>query len=320
MESEHKKLSDTITGVHEHLKRSLFFTKDANKVWQNHIEDENLRKTYSSAMLKLATEIWSGKECRIEWTYNTCREYFYNGGLQKSLSREMKLKQISSQTNKEWCLGNLTSNDYENMKCKLKLLDVGSCYNPFAKFEEFSCVAIDLTPGTEDVVQCDFLSIDILPQTNYAVPLSTTLTFHEKSFDIVVFSLVLTYLPATEQRTVFCFKAWQLLKLHGLLIIISPDSKSLHHNIPMVKSWKQALENIGFVRVKYDKLSHLQCMAFRKCRTHSEFDVASCVSLAHLLYTPQDNKIYEEDVCDDVGDREDDDFVCKQFSELPFVS
>lgn len=168
------------------------------------------------------------------------------------------------------------------------------------------------------MLQCDFLSIDILPKSIDEVPFNTDLNFHAESFDIVVFSLVLTYLPATEQRAVFCFKAWQLLKLQGLLIIISPDSKSLHHNITMVKSWKQALENIGFVRVKYDKLSHLQCMAFRKCRTHSEVDVESCVSLAHLLYTAQDNKIYEEDF-GGVKEREDDDCVCRQFSELPFV-
>lgn len=31
----------------------------------------------------------------------------------------------------------------------IRLLDVGSCYNPFAEFEGFRPVAIDLTPAVE---------------------------------------------------------------------------------------------------------------------------------------------------------------------------
>lgn len=170
------------------------------------------------------------------------------------------------------------------------------------------------------MLQCDFLSIDIHKKSSDRIPTDSKVILYEESFDIVVFSMVLEYLPATEQRAVFCFKAWQLLRLNGLLILISPDSKSLHHNAPMMKSWKTALESIGFFRVKYDKLKHLHCMAFRRCSMLSHVNITNCVSLAHLLYTPQDFKTYEDDFV--VVDRndEDDHSICRQFLELPFVN
>lgn len=36
---------------------------------------------------------------------------------------------------------------------KIRLLDVGSCFNPFLKFEEFLTVGIDIVPAVE---VCDF--------------------------------------------------------------------------------------------------------------------------------------------------------------------
>lgn len=50
----------------------LYVASDPDKVWNEHIKDYELRKRYSQCMLKLATEIWKGKESRIEWTYQTC--------------------------------------------------------------------------------------------------------------------------------------------------------------------------------------------------------------------------------------------------------
>lgn len=34
-------------------------------------------------------------------------------------------------------------------KPTLKLLDVGSCYNPFAAFDQFEVVAVDIAPAVE---------------------------------------------------------------------------------------------------------------------------------------------------------------------------
>ena len=39
---------------------------------------------------------------------------------------------------------------------------------------------------------------------------------------------------------------------------------SQHRNAPMIRSWRTALEALGFSRWRYVKLEHLHCMAFRK--------------------------------------------------------
>lgn len=37
---------------------------------------------------------------------------------------------------------------------KIRLLDVGSCFNPFLKFEEFLTVGIDIVPAVEVCNTC----------------------------------------------------------------------------------------------------------------------------------------------------------------------
>ena len=58
-----------------------------------------------------------------------------------------------------------------------------------------------------------------------------------------------------------------LLKVNGLLLVITPDSKHQNRNVPMMKRWKVAIESIGFVRWRYVKHNHAHCMAFRKLLT-----------------------------------------------------
>ncbi|GFX01740.1 s-adenosylmethionine sensor upstream of mTORC1 [Trichonephila clavipes] len=334
--SEHGSLVNTIQEVHDKLRKSLQISNDPNKVWEEHVkEEEDLRNKYAKAMLELATKVWDGKECRIEWSYKTCIDYFFCGGMERFLTREEKIRELESlspssrkkrikelevlKEKKITGFSNtaiLIKKQYLIINEKLKLLDIGSCFNPFSKFPEFSCTALDLTPATEDVLQCDFLHLKV--QKTIDDENISKINFYEESFDVVVMSLVLEYLPASEQRAAFCFKAWQLLKQYGLCIIITPDSKSVHCNAPMIKSWKVALEKIGFKRVKYDKLTHLQCMAFAKVCRFSEIDITTCKSVADLLYIRQDFKSYDEDLppTDDRSEEENQN-ICDQFLELP---
>lgn len=149
----------------------------------------------------------------------------------------------------------------------MRLLDVGSCYNPFSAYTDINAVAIDLTPATEDVMECDFLKLNVTPggAENLAGSLETPLkALRESSFQAVVFCLVLEYLPSCTQRWSFCRKAALLLKPNGLLFIVTPDSKHQQRNAAMIASWRKALEHIGLLRVRYEKRQHLHCMAFRK--------------------------------------------------------
>ena len=108
-----------------------------------------------------------------------------------------------------------------------------------------------------------------LPLAPLPLPLQThsrpTLTaLQAESFDVVVFSLLLSFLPLPLHRLDFCCKAHHLLVLHGVLLVITPDSSHQNKHAAMMKEWKTSIEAIGFHRWKYYKDAHLHCMAFRK--------------------------------------------------------
>ena len=151
-------------------------------------------------------------------------------------------------------------------------------------------------------------------------------TLPEKTFDVVAFCLLLSYLPATEQRWTSCVKAHQLLKDNGLLIIITPDSSHQNKNMQMIKSWRTAIESIGFLRWKYHKDSHTHCMAFRKkiaCTgSDSEKHEKARISMHEMMYIHQDLDENVE-VTNDDSKHEDDEVtsisLAEGFDELPFA-
>lgn len=96
----------------------------------------------------------------------------------------------------------------------------------------------------------------------------------KESFDVVVFCLLLEYIPSPKQRFICCKKAYDLLRLNGLLCIVTPDSKHQNANVHLYKLWKITLGFLGFSRVKYEKLTHFHGMIFRKglCKRAWELD------------------------------------------------
>lgn len=172
---------------------------------------------------------------------------------------------------------------------KIRLLDVGSCYNPFKQFPEFDSIGIDLCPANESVLQCDFLSLSVEPSSKGEVLASPLKLLPAQSFHVCVFSLLLEYLPAHGQRWQCCLTAHALLPRNGLLIVLTPDSNHVNKNAPMMKSWKQAIEAIGFRRWRYEKQTHIHCMAFRKITDSlSPLTPEDTVRLSAMLYIPQD--------------------------------
>ena len=162
----------------------------------------------------------------------------------------------------------------------------------------------------QSVLECDFLSVDITSGLNSSDYNRTEMSgrgcnqLFGDSYDVVVFSLLLSYLPSTEQRLKCCVNAHRVLNLHGLLLVITPDSSHQNRHASFMVEWKHCIEAAGFHRCmlmllfeflldpltyrwKYDKLSHLHCMAFRKVKpTRQDY---SDVMLHHLsLAIPQD--------------------------------
>lgn len=111
------------------------------------------------------------------------------------------------------------------------------------------------------------------------------LTFQEQSFDLVVFCLLLSYFPHPAQRLRCCFNAHKILRTHGLLLVVTPDSSHQNKHAPLMKQWKSGIEGLGFSRWKYSKEEHLHCMAFRKVTNVT----SPCKEDDSQLLIPQDS-------------------------------
>lgn len=233
-------------------------------------------------MQKLAVKCWADNNldfrnrtyCRMEWIKAQCKEYFLNGGREKYDKREADI-------NAKMVLSSAELSDeggtYENnSSCvehglqdfseqRISVLDVGSCYNPLSVDDAFNVTAIDLIPTLEEVFQCDFLNVTIGREKILSRDTREIRQLPTDSFDSVVFSLLLEYLPCPEQRYVCCRNAYDVLKSGGILIIVSPDSKHVGANAKLMRSWRYVLSRMGFMRIKYEKLHHIHCMVFRKC-------------------------------------------------------
>lgn len=278
---EHLKLSSEIKNLHKTLRVK---TKKfgAKKAWQDHLLAKQKLKSYAAAMKELAINHWepndrqattsnknNEKQCqqrsRILWTVNYCTEYF----LKCDVIAKLQQRELRILAELEMEVGELQKSLFSgSQNKKIKLLDVGSCYNPFAAYSELDVTAVDIAPATDSVYECDFLNVEIV-EGNEMIFIENEKKKIEKlpksQFDVIVFSLLLEYFPTSEQRIKCCEKAYDLLRTEGILIVITPDSKHVGANAKLMKTWRYALALLGFNRVKYEKLEHISCMVFRKC-------------------------------------------------------
>nr|XP_048304972.1 S-adenosylmethionine sensor upstream of mTORC1 [Myodes glareolus] len=345
---EQEKLSGVVKSVHRRLRKKYREVGDFDKIWREHCEDAETLCEYAVAMKNLADNHWA-KTCegegRIEWCCSICREYFQNGGKRKALEKDEKRAVLATKTTPaltvhesaklESRLTNLSFTSPEfitellQASEKIRLLDVGSCFNPFLKFEEFLTVGIDIVPAVESVYKCDFLNLQLQQPLQLAQDAIDAFLKQLKNpidslpgelFHVVVFSLLLSYFPSPYQRWICCKKAHELLVLNGLLLIITPDSSHQNRHAMMMKSWKIAIESLGFKRFKYSKFSHMHLMAFRKTSLKTTSDLVSR-NYPGMLYIPQDfNSVEDEEYsspsCYVRSDIEDEQ-LAYGFTELP---
>lgn len=253
---EHIKLADYLKFIHRDL-RELSSRIGPTAAWEEHLKKSTNLKKYAESMNKLANEYWKKEalQNRIEWIASFGKQYFIDD---KTLLQKYRDKEAA--ISGEEILPIIQFPNYE-----IKLLDVGSCYNPFKKYEFIIPLAIDIAPATDDVKLCDFLNINLLDNSNcHSFELKTNKSFERNQFDVVVFSLVLEYLPSSKQRLQLCQNAYEVLKPEGLLFIITPDSKHVGANAKLMKTWRYALALMGFARIKFEKLENITCMAFRR--------------------------------------------------------
>ncbi|XP_061780864.1 S-adenosylmethionine sensor upstream of mTORC1 [Nerophis lumbriciformis] len=333
---EQEKLSGVVKNVHRKLRRKYREVGDFDKIWREHCKDEQTLSEYALAMKNLADNHWAVNcegEGRIDWCRSVCQEYFLDGGMKRMLEKDKKSASFSLSTGLTAASASAQPSGAVlsplTQVGKMRLLDVGSCFNPFMKFDEFLTVGIDIVPAVESVYKCDFLNLQLqrplqlagdsveafLRQLHNPIDALPAQLFH-----VVVFSLLLSYFPSPYQRWICCKKAHELLELHGLLLIITPDSSHQNRHALMMRSWRVAVESLGFKRYKYVKYSHMHLIAFRKVSLATTSDLVSR-NYPEMLYIPQDFHSNEEEEGADVPSQArsdfEDDQVAWGFTELP---
>lgn len=283
-------------------------------VWDELIQNKEALKEYSQSMYSLASSTWKmDNNNRIKWCEKIISNYFDGGGLKKSLRKELKTQYFRNLNNEGVIETKETHTDinskveeiikafyYVHILDKKVMLDVGSCFNPFSNNSDLHTIAVDIAPATDDVIFCDFLNL-LTVNNNKGVYKDLFSIKEDLSrgcisgcvFDIVTFSLLLSYFPSARQRLQCCLNAQKCLKMNGLLLIVTPDSSHQNKHVGMMKSWKNALESIGFTRFKYDKLDHLHCMAYRKSK-QTEITLSLIESLRDSFFIPQDSQEIQE--------------------------
>lgn len=259
MSEEHLHNSSIIKDLHLQLRKSAAI-HGSEKAWNIHCSQNDLLEKYAKAMHDLATQHWSvaadaDTRCRIRWIQKQSHDYFFGSHLKTTRLKEINLCEKLD-------IKYVINDKYEGIS-RIKVLDVGSCYNPFALCDYMEVLSIDLSPAVPSVMKCDFLNVDIGDKLD--VCSDSIVQLKRCSFDVVVFSLLLEYMPSSSQRIECCARAYSLLNTEGILAIITPDSKHVGANAKIYKNWRYTLSLMGFSRIVYEKLPSLHCMIFRKC-------------------------------------------------------
>jgi hypothetical protein len=191
----------------------------------SHWERESLEQ-YADAASAMGEKAWV-KEAN-EWMWDFAVSFFRRNGARKELLRHLA-KDRPEEEMAAWTRSLvrdlMRQRETTAEPVPIKLLDVGSCYNPLLQSPNaaaFDVTALDLQPAHPSVLQGDFLQVGIAdPEPS----LSGLHTGGEKgvvvdgegrvkelikgSFDAVSMSLVLSYLPTAAQRRELVLK-WAL--------------------------------------------------------------------------------------------------------------
>ena len=127
-------------------------------------------------MRELATGPWAGRDIgdRISWCVQTCNEYWFDR-LEKLILKDLRRHNHDMATLVQPSLLPTSQFAVTEMVDRLRsgvwrLLDVGSCYNPFLAWPQFVVTAIDIAPASEvfSVTEYKFATIQsVLLEPNY---------------------------------------------------------------------------------------------------------------------------------------------------------
>ena len=198
---------------------------DDAAAWRHATADESSLREYAAAATQIGTRAWV--RAGIDWAVEQANGFFREGGSARLTKREVLGYSYATSGGPpdgptvEWLMCTAAAEGGRAPTEPLRLLDVGSCGTLFdARYEALACTALDLCPqeGNGHVLQCDFLQLGIGPsdgapaiEPHERFPAGRLTSLPAASFDVVVLSLVLSYLPIPRQRHAMILKARQLL-------------------------------------------------------------------------------------------------------------
>jgi hypothetical protein len=242
--------------------------------------DKTALENYGFAAVDMGKRAWVAEGMRWMETYSM--DYFKEG-----LAKKLHLKSTKAAYARERnepmpaaVADDLSSSLVSNLVTqgsKLKLLDIGSCYDPFrncASKDSFDVTAVDLWPQSPTVYKCDFLSVEWGPRLTEPVTtvedgIHNLHQLPESTYDIATISLVLSYLPTSSQRVEMLRCARRSLvkpgcghsdNAHhkGLLLIMEKDSifgrSGVKGKENLLREWKESISNIGFELAAYQRM------------------------------------------------------------------
>jgi len=282
---EQRALAEDVKAVHRKLREQLLEGAEVEEVWKKHVQDQETLDKYSESMKLLATSYWesSGEESRVQWVKSQVESYFWGGGVEREARKDQKRlwrskgdtrenEESEKATSSGGCnledeiLGEGNGKDGE--RSSLRVLDVGSCYNPFGELEGWQVLPVDIAPATPSVKLCDFLSVELAAETVVVTKECNRKTevksVERGGYHVVIFCLLLEYLPSSALRLQAVEKAVGALKEGGLLCIVTPDSCHQARNSEQLSSWKFGLGLLGLSKVTYTKAKHFHGLVYRK--------------------------------------------------------
>ena len=132
---EHKDLANFIKNVHKELRLEAQRCEAGPEVaWEKHLERTETLQAYAGAMRSLATLHWTDdSNSRILWVHKHIQNYYFRDGIQSEHTRDRKFAKRH---------GEIIPEVTPDVIGKVRVLDVGSCYNPFSVFEELGLFSI----------------------------------------------------------------------------------------------------------------------------------------------------------------------------------
>mmetsp|Transcript_29336 Transcript_29336/g.49513 ORF Transcript_29336/g.49513 Transcript_29336/m.49513 type:complete len:473 (-) Transcript_29336:540-1958(-) len=218
---QNKRIFDEITRHHESLVADGYDTGVAI--------DSSLKK-YKNAAHEMGKKEWV--VLSNAWMESTAYNFFYETGAQRAYLKLLQHRSLfergvplsADDHNRFREATNdvlFNAGDVKQQKAgilKPRLLDVGSCYNPFKTSKHanmFDVTGIDLCPAVDSVYTCDFLTIQVGEPTSQpvydTVNPNILLAYPSNSFEVVTMSLVLNYLPSPSHRELMVANARKLL-------------------------------------------------------------------------------------------------------------